>query len=47
MKLISLNIHFDQINAFPGFEVIVQRYDIDWDGGARISLGRVCAVIDI
>jgi hypothetical protein len=47
MKLVSLNIHFDQINALAGFEVIVQRYDIDWDGAAKISLGRVCAVIDV
>jgi hypothetical protein len=47
MKLISLNIHFDQINALVGLEVIVQRYDIDLDSGARISLGLICPVIHI
>src|SRR2546429_9877785 len=34
LQLISLNIHFDQINALARLEVIVQRYDIDIDGTA-------------
>ena len=47
MKLVSLDIHLDQINALAGFEVIVERHDIDGYNTARISLGRICAVIDI
>jgi len=34
MKLIPLNIHFDEVNALAGFEVIVQCYDIDWQSTA-------------
>jgi hypothetical protein len=47
MKLISLNIHFDQINALAGFEVIVKGYNIDSDGAARIRLRRICPVVDV
>jgi len=47
MKLITLNIHFNQVNTLARFEVIVQRYDIDWHTRARISLGHVRSVIDI
>ena len=47
MKLITLNIHFDQVNALAGIEVIVQRYDVDWHGAARISLARICSVVNV
>jgi hypothetical protein len=47
MKLIPLNIHFDQVNALAGLEVIIERYDIDLKSRAQISLGGVCPVIDI
>jgi hypothetical protein len=47
MKLISLNIQFDQVYTIAGSEVIVQGYDIDRYGFARIAFGQVRAVIDI
>jgi hypothetical protein len=47
MKLISLNIHFDQVNALAAFKVIVQRYDIDWHVAAWITLRRIRPVIDV
>ena len=47
MKLISLNIHFDQINAFTWCEVIVQCYGVDFDDQARVFAGRIRPVIDI
>jgi hypothetical protein len=47
MKLISLNIHFYQVNALAGFQVIIQGYDIDGHGIARISFRHVRPVIDV
>jgi len=34
MKLISLNIYFDQVNALTRFEIIVERYHFSGNGPA-------------
>ena len=47
IQLITLNVHFDQVNALAWFEIIVQRYNIDWHTWTRISFGQVRPVIDI
>jgi hypothetical protein len=47
MKLISLNIRFDQVNALAGFEVIVKGYDFSGNGAAEAPIGLVRPMVDV
>ena len=38
MKLITLNIHLDQIDAFAGLKVVVECNRLDWDGSCVFRL---------
>src|SRR5215831_3337013 len=47
MQFVALNIDLDQINAFPGFEIIVEHYHFNFESAACVSLGEVNPMINI
>src|SRR5947208_12368964 len=47
MQFVALNIALDQINAFPGFEIIVQRHHFNLESATCVSLGWVSPMINI
>ena len=47
MKLISLDIQFDEVDTVAGPEIIVQGYDIDGHSATRIAVSWIGVVINI
>src|SRR5207244_8255132 len=47
MKLISLDIHFDQVHAMAGLEVVIQRYHLNWHGATCVSVSSISAMINV
>ena len=47
MKLISLDIHFDQVHAMAGLEVVIQRYHLNRHGATCVSVSSISAMINV
>ena len=47
MQFVPLNVHFDEINTFPSFEVIVERGRSNTNGSPRFSFDCVRPMIHI
>jgi hypothetical protein len=47
MKLISLDIHLNQVNALAGFDVVVERDHFYGNGAAGIPISLVRPMIDV